>query len=139
MRNISVLSNKVVGLAMQVHSALGPGFVEAVYQRALVIELRLAGLEVEADRKIAVFYRGEIVGEFSADLFVRDPATGQELLIENKAVSSLAVAHSVQLVNYLTATKTDEGLLLNFGGASLEFKTKRRQHPGEASPPDLLA
>jgi len=127
MSEVSALSKKVVGLAMKVHSVLGPGFLESVYQNALLIELRHAGLVAEAGKEIAVHYCGEIVGRFLADIFVRDPANDEQLLTENKAVSALAVAHSVQLVNYLTATHLDQGLLLNFGASSLEFKTKHRR------------
>ena len=137
MSEVSALSKKVVGLAMKVHSVLGPGFLESVYQNALLIEMRHAGLVAEAGKEIAVHYCGEIVGRFLADVFVRDPANDEQLLIENKAVSALVVAHSVQLVNYLTATQLDQGLLLNFGASSLEFKTKHRRPPGSQSPPDL--
>ena len=137
MSEVSALSKKVVGLAMKVHSVLGPGFLESVYQNALLIELRRAGLVAEAEKEIAVHYCGKIVGRFLADIFVRDPANDEQLLVENKAVSALAVAHSVQLVNYLTATQLDQGLLLNFGASSLEFKTKHRRPPGSESPPDL--
>jgi GxxExxY protein len=137
MSEVSALSKKVVGLAMKVHSVLGPGFLESVYQNALLIELRRAGLVAEAGKEIAVHYCGEIVGRFVADIFVRDPANDEQLLIENKAVSALAVAHSVQLVNYLTATQFDQGLLLNFGGSSLEFKTKHRRSLGSQPLPDL--
>ena len=137
MSEVSALSKKVVGLAMKVHSVLGPGFLESVYQNALLIELRRAGLVAEAGKEIAVHYCGEIVGRFVTDIFVRDPANDEQLLIENKAVSILTVTHSVQLVNYLTATQLDQGLLLNFGTSSLEFKTKHRRPPGSHPPPDL--
>ena len=137
MNEAGALSRRIVGLAMKVHSVLGPGFLESVYQYALLIELRRAGLVAEAGKEIAVHYCGEIVGRFAADIFVRDPANDGRLLIENKAVSTLTVAHSVQLVNYLTATQLDQGLLLNFGASSLEFKTKHRRPPGSQPPPDL--
>ena len=137
MNEAGALSRRIVGLAMKVHSVLGPGFLESVYQNALLIELRRAGLVAEAGKEIAVHYCGEIVGRFAADIFVRDPANDGRLLIENKAVSTLTVAHSVQLVNYLTATQLDQGLLLNFGASSLEFKTKHRRPPGSQPPPDL--
>ncbi len=139
MSEISALSKRVVGLAMKVHTVLGPGFLESVYQNALLVELRRAGLDVETSKEIVVFYSGEVVGKFSADMFVRDPASNEELLIENKAVSALVIAHSVQLVNYLTATKINEGLLLNFGAPSLEFKTKHLRPTNRDIPPDLLS
>ena len=112
---------QVIGLAMKVHRALGPGFLESVYQKALLYELVKAGFKVESDKPIQVRYESVIVGDFKADLIVND-----ELIVELKAVSGIAVEHEVQLVNYLTATGKDVGLLLNFGGRSLEFKKKFR-------------
>ena len=112
---------QVIGLAMKVHSALGPGFLESVYQNALVIELRQSGMQLEQQKPITVRYGGEIVGAFTADIFV-----GERLIVELKAISTLAKTHEVQLVNYLTATLVDEGLLLNFGAGRLEYKKKFR-------------
>jgi GxxExxY protein len=115
------LCGKVIGLAMKVHSALGPGFLESVYQNALVWELRKSGFKAEAERPISVQYDGQIVGAFTADLLVND-----SLIVELKASQALAKAHEVQLVNYLVATGLDQGLLLNFGADRLEFKKKFR-------------
>jgi GxxExxY protein len=113
------LAGQIIGLAMKVHRALGPGFLESVYQKALLYELVKAGFKVESDKPIQVRYEGVIVGDFKADLIVND-----ELIIELKAVSAIIVEHEVQLVNYLTATGKDNGLLINFGGRSLEYKKK---------------
>ena len=115
------LAGQVFGLAMKVHSALGPGFLESVYQNALAYELRDAGYKVELEKDIIVKYRGQIVGKFAADMLVND-----QLIVENKAILALAKAHEVQLVNYLTATEIDEGLLFNFGANRLEYKKKFR-------------
>ena len=115
------LAGQVIGLAMKVHRTLGPGFLESVYQKALLYELVKAGHRVESDKPIQVRYEGVIVGDFKADLIVNG-----ELIVELKAVSNLVVEHEVQLVNYLTATGKDLGLLVNFGGRSLEFKKKFR-------------
>ena len=115
------LCGQIIGLAMKVHSALGPGFLESVYQNALIWELRKAGLKAEAERPISVRYDGQTVGAFTADLLVND-----SVIIELKASQSLVKAYEVQLVNYLTATGFDEGLLLNFGAERLEFKKKFR-------------
>jgi GxxExxY protein len=115
------LAGKVIGLAMKVHSTLGAGFLESVYQNALVLELRRSGLKVETEKSVSVFYAGELVGAFVADVLVNDT-----LLVEIKAVQALAKVHEVQLVNYLVATGIDEGLLLNFGTNRLEFKKKFR-------------
>ncbi|HUE62637.1 MAG TPA: GxxExxY protein [Chthoniobacterales bacterium] len=115
------LCGQIIGLAMKVHSALGPGFLESVYQNALIWELRKAGVKAEAERPISVRYDGQIVGAFTADLLVNN-----SVIVELKASQSLAKAYEVQLVNYLTATGFDEGLLLNFGAERLEFKKKFR-------------
>jgi GxxExxY protein len=115
------LCGQIIGLAMKVHSKLGPGFLESVYQNALAVELRRAGLKAEAEKPISVFYEGDVVGAFVADMIIDDA-----LIVEMKAIQALATAHEVQLVNYLVATGVDEGLLLNFGAARLEFKKKFR-------------
>ena len=125
------LAGKVIGLAMRVHSLLGPGFLESVYQNALCIELAKAGIDFETSPSISVFYESKIVGQFVGDLLIE-----KSLLIENKAVSALVKVHEVQLVNYLTATNLDEGLLLNFGAASLEFKKKFRTYRAPEPPSD---
>jgi GxxExxY protein len=115
------LTETIIGCAMTVHRALGPGFLESVYQKALAHEIRKAGLFVELEKPIKVIYDGVIVGEFSADMLVEST-----ILIENKAVCALNTAHEVQTVNYLSATGIDIGLLLNFGAQRLEFKRKHR-------------
>ena len=115
------LCGKVIGLAMKVHSTLGPGFLESVYQNALIWELRKGGFKAEGGRPIHVHYDGQIVGAFSADVLIN-----RSLIVELKASQSLAKAHEVQLVNYLVATRIDEGLVLNFGTERLEFKKKFR-------------
>jgi GxxExxY protein len=115
------LAGQVIGLAMKVHRTLGSGFLESVYQKALLYELTKAGFKVASDKLIQVRYEGVIVGDFKADLIVND-----ELIVELKAVSGFIVEHEVQLVNYLTATGIELGLLLNFGARSLEFKKKFR-------------
>ncbi len=120
------LTQKIIGSAMKVHSTFGPGFLESVYQNALAHELGKAGLDVECEKDIKVRYDDVVVGNFSADMFIN-----QCVLIENKAVRSLVQAHEVQLVNYLTATGVDVGLLLNFGSPRLGIKRKYRTYqPG---------
>jgi GxxExxY protein len=117
------ITGKVIGCAMAVHRALGPGFLESVYQNALVHELRKAGRSVEVRCPIQVRYDGVVVGAFVCDLLV-DGA----VLVENKAVQALAPVHEVQLVNYLTATGIEVGLLLNFGAQRLEYRRKTRTY-----------
>ena len=115
------LCGQIVGLAMKIQSTLGPGFLESVYQNALIWELRKGGLRSEAQKPISVTYDGQIVGAFAADLMVND-----SVIVEVKAIQTLAKPHEIQLVNYLTATGLNEGLLLNFGADRLEFKKKFR-------------
>ncbi len=115
------MCSEVIGLAMKVHSALGPGFLESVYQNALIWELRKGGFKAEAERPISVQYDGQMVDAFTADVFVND-----SLIVELKASQSPAKPHEVQLVNYLVATQIDEGLLVNLGAQRLEYKKKFR-------------
>jgi GxxExxY protein len=115
------LTQAIIGAAMRVHSTLGPGFLELVYHRALIHELAKLGLSVESQKPLTVTYDGIVVGDFSADLLVEG-----RVLVELKANQSLVAANEVQLVNYLTATGIDIGLLLNFGAIRLEFKRKTR-------------
>ena len=121
------LCGRVIGAAMTVHSTLGPGFLESVYQNALIWELRKAGLKSEAEKPISVHYDGQLVGAFTADMLVND-----SVILELKAIQTLAKAHEVQLVNYLVATNIDEGLLVNFGAERLQFKKKFRGPKSEA-------
>jgi len=115
------LTEQIIGCAMQVHSTLGPGFLESVYENALAYELGKAGLLIECQKQIAVIYDGIVVGDFVADMFVAGT-----VIIESKAIQALHPANEVQLVNYLTATRTNVGLLFNFGSERLQFKRKHR-------------
>jgi GxxExxY protein len=128
------LSRRIIGLAMRVHRTLGCGFVESIYRAALVIELRNAGIAFEVHPVLPVFYAGEQIGTFQADIIIEG-----RMIVELKAVEALTVPHSVQLINYLSAAKIDHGLLLNFGAKSLQFKTKHRLGPGGEAhdPPNL--
>jgi len=116
------LAGKVIGAAMEVHRFLGPGFVESVYENALLVELAASQLTFESQKELKVIYKGQSVGEFLADIIV-----DMALVVELKAVQSLLPIHEVQLVNYLTATGIEEGVLLNFGAESLQFKKKFRK------------
>jgi GxxExxY protein len=127
------LTEKVIGLAMKVHRTLGPGFLESVYRNALAFELRRAGLNIELDQRITVRYENVIVGDFIADVVV--DAT---LICELNAISALSKVDEVQVVNYLTATNHEVGLLLNFGAASLQFKRKHRRLPSTAEAAHFL-
>jgi GxxExxY protein len=129
----SELTEIVIGCAMRVHSALGPGFLESVYQRALEHELRKSGLQVECQKPVSVHYDGVIVGDFMADLIVEG-----KVMIELKANQALVVANEAQLVNYLTATRIEVGLLINFGAQLLEFKRKTRTYRPKTSRQNII-
>ena len=120
--HIDKLTETVIGCAYRVHNELGAGFLEKVYENALRVELADSGLAVKQQHPIPVTYRGQLVGDFYADLLIPD-----RLIVELKAVQNLAKEHEVQLVNYLTATGIDDGLLINFG-ASVEVKRKFRKY-----------
>ncbi len=127
------LTESVIGCAMKVHRALGPGFLESVYQNALLVELKRAGFSIEPQMRLQVRYESVIVGDFIADLVVNDV-----LILELKAASALSKADEQQLVNYLKATGRDVGLLLNFGAASLEFRRKSRSLQNPVNPVNLV-
>ena len=112
------LTEKIIGAFYRVHNVLGYGFSEKVYENALAIELRKLGLKVGQQARIVVYYNGEVVGEYQADLVVNGV-----VIIELKAVRQLADEHEAQLLNYLKATPIEVGLLLNFGPKA-EIKRK---------------
>ncbi len=120
------LTQRIIGCAFKVHNTLGAGFLEQVYENALRIELTKQGLHVKQQAPIEVFYEGQMVGNYFADLWVEG-----RVIVELKAVRALSKAHEVQLVNYLTATGVDTGLLLNFG-PSVEIKRKFREYEPES-------
>ncbi|MFA5032626.1 MAG: GxxExxY protein [bacterium] len=115
------ITNNILSAAFKVYNTLGFGFLEKVYQNAMLIELKKYNLKVESEKSIKVYYEETIVGEYMADLVVED-----NIIVELKAVEGLNKKFEVQLVNYLTATGLDVGLLLNFGKESLEYKRKER-------------
>ena len=110
-----------IGCAYKVHNALGTGFLEKVYENALRF------FSIKQQEPIDVWYEERLVGEFFADLWIND-----RLIIEVKAVLTLAKEHEVQLVNYLTATGVNDGLLIDFG-PSVQMKRKFREYKPKAS------
>jgi GxxExxY protein len=112
----SELTGKIIELAIEVHRTLGPGFLEAIYENALVIELEKVGLKCEQQKQVDVFYKGIKVGEHRLDLIVNG-----KVIVEVKAVKSLEDIHRSQIISYLTATGIRIGLLLNFGKTKLEI------------------
>ena len=107
--------------ALRIRRQLPQGYLEAVYKNAMVIELRKLGLSFETEKPIKVFYDGLPVCEYKADIIIDN-----RLILELKAVQNLCTAHEVQLVNYLTATGIDDGLLINFGGEKIDIRHKYR-------------
>jgi GxxExxY protein len=120
------LTHQVIGIAMKVHRALGPGFLESVYHRSLEIEWAGVNLSFQSEVPVNVFYQQTLVGKFQADLIISQSGGGR-LLIELKAVETIVKAHEAQTANYLTATGIDDALILNFGTSSLQFKHKYRK------------
>jgi GxxExxY protein len=118
----SDITEKIIGCAMRVHAALGNGFQEVIYQRALAIELADAGLEFGREQEMEIFYKGREIGSRRVDFFVADC-----VMVELKAVIRLEDAHLAQAINYLEAYDMEVGLLINFGARSLEFKRVRHK------------
>jgi GxxExxY protein len=111
------LAYAIVGAAMEVHNQLGPGFLEVVYRKALIYELTLRGILVEEEKLLPVYYKGQLVGEYRADIVVDG-----KIILEIKAVSALTKAHDAQAIHYLTATGLRLAILINFGSSSLQSK-----------------
>jgi GxxExxY protein len=104
------ITEKIIGAFYKVYNQLGYGFTEKVYENAIVIELKKDGLKIEQQSPIQVYYAGNLVGEYIADIIVCDA-----VIVELKAVRELAAEHEAQLMNYLKATSIEVGLLMNFG------------------------
>jgi len=113
----SELTSKIIGCAMEVHKRLGNGFQEVIYQRALEIEMRLAGLSFNREHEMPIFYRDEEIGSRRVDFLVEGVIS-----VELKAITKLEDVHFAQGINYLEAFNLEIGLLINFGETSLNFK-----------------
>ena len=111
------LTEKIIAAAMTVHSTLGNGFQERIYQRALEIELTFEKMKFQREMEMLIFYRNERIGTRRVDFFVEN-----KIMVELKAIIKLEDVHLAQAMNYLEAYKMEIGLLINFGSKSLEFK-----------------
>jgi GxxExxY protein len=123
--NINDLTYKVIGSAYKVHNVLGPGFLEKVYENALIIELRKLGIYARQQVKLPVLYEGQQVGLYFPDLWIEN-----QLIIELKAILTLAPEHEIKLIHYLAATGIDNGLLINFGNTVQIRRKFREYNPG---------
>jgi GxxExxY protein len=124
---INKLTHKIIGCAMQVHSTLCNGFQEVIYQRALAIEFTFQGLEFNREMEMDLFYREQHIGTRRVDFFVEG-----KVMVEIKAIEKLEDVHKAQAINYCEAYKIADGLLINFGSKSLDFKrvyNKNLVHP----------
>jgi GxxExxY protein len=122
----SELTSKIIGCAMTVHQTLGNGFQEVIYQRALEIEMRLAGINFHREYEMPIYYREEQVGTRRVDFLIENVIS-----VELKAITKLEDVHFAQAINYLEAYNLEIGLLINFGETSLHFKrlTNKKYKP----------
>ena len=118
------LTGKIIGCAMRVHSTLGCGFQELIYQRALSIELRNTGIAHRREVDMDIFYQGEHIGTRRVDVLAED-----RISVELKAIAQLENVHLAQAINYLEAYHLHTGLLINFGAGSLQFKRLINRRP----------
>ena len=119
-REVDVLANRVIGAAIEVHRAQGPGYLESVYEQALCIELELQSIPFKSQTSFCLHYKEREIGDGRLDLLVED-----ELIVELKAVDSFAPIHSAQVISYLKATGKKLGLLFNFNLPILKNGIKR--------------
>ena len=113
----SDITEKIIGYSMKVHSTLGNGFQEVIYQRALAIELEKANIQFVRELEMPIVYEGKQIGTRRVDFLVED-----KISVEIKAVTQLEKVHLAQAINYLEAYNLEVGLLINFGHTRLEFK-----------------
>lgn len=112
------LTDKIIGLAIEVHKVLGNGFLEKVYENALLTELKSNGIKAEQQKPISVFYKGTVVSEYYCDILVED-----EIVLELKVAKNIEPIHEAQLLHYLKATGLKVDYIINFGQADkLQFK-----------------
>ena len=115
--DVNDITRKIIGCAMKVHTTLGNGFQEVIYQRALAIEMQKQNLVFRREMEMTIFYDGIDIGTRRVDFFVED-----KVMVELKALEKIEDVHKAQAINYCEAYNIADGLLINFGGKSLEFK-----------------
>ena len=119
----SDLTGTIIGCAFTVSNELGSGFLESVYEKAMVVVLSDAGVRVQAQAPIKVHFRGQVVGDFYADLLVED-----RVIVELKTTPALTSQNEAQIINYLSATGIPVGLLINFGNPKLQYRRFTRRN-----------
>lgn len=124
----SELTSRIIGCAMTVHSALGNGFQEVIYQRALQIELQLNNIAFEREKEMPIYYKGHYLGTRRVDFLVENVVS-----VELKAIIKLEDVHLAQAINYLEAYDLEVGLLINFGARSLDFKRVTNSKKNQAN------
>lgn len=122
------LTERIIGTAVRVHTGLGPGFLESIYEEALAVELRLLGLQFERQKPVPIFYRGHAVGEHRLDLLVE-----RSVVVELKAIAALENVHFATVRSYLKALGLKDALLLNFNATRLIVKRVGREYTPSAS------
>jgi GxxExxY protein len=118
----SDITAEILSIAFEVHKTIGTGFIESIYQKAMIIECQLWGLETDAEIELPIYYKNVKIGSRRADLLIK-----KKVIVELKAVSDLNDTHLAQAINYLEAFNLEVGLLINFGSKSLQYK--RVIHP----------
>ena len=111
------LSYEIIGVAMEVHRELGNGFLEKVYENALMILLNERGIKAEQQKEIKVYFRGAIIGNYIADILIED-----SIIVELKTVERIVDIHRAQVMNYLKATRLKLAMIINFKNKSLEYE-----------------
>ena len=114
--SLDQITYNIIGCALNVHKILGCGFQELIYQRALAIEFKDAGISFAREFTMLIHYKGEIIGERRVDFFVED-----QVMVELKAISAIEPVHKTQAINYLEAYNIKYGLLINFGTPKMEY------------------
>lgn len=127
------LTGEILEACFEVSNELGIGFVESVYEKALVVALQQKGLKAERQIPLTVYFRGVVVGEFFADVLVEN-----KVLIELKAVKNFVNEHFAQIINYLKTTKIEVGLIVNFGNPKLEYRRFNNKFLEEQSLKDIF-
>jgi len=114
---LSEITEQIIGAAIEVHKALGPGFIESIYQKALEIELKNRGLSVEIEKEIKIYFKHALVGIHRLDLLVNG-----QVIVELKAIKEFEDSHTAQVLSYLKATGLNVGLLFNFAKSKVKIK-----------------